>query len=154
MKMIYYHYSFQFYSDTDSIMILEYLDPEIVDSSSLGKWKLEAEYLFCVFLGPKLYGCLDLNGKSNSKVKGFSKKVDLSILEKLLYKDETDKLVQSKWYKLIKESSIEINETSYEIRPTDKKRELVYSENKLVGIANIHINGITVEDQFKISLII
>ena len=42
-----------YYSDTDSIYIEDYLPEELVDSKKLGMWKLEDEYIYAVFIGPK-----------------------------------------------------------------------------------------------------
>lgn len=51
-----------YYSDTDSIFTDVYLPSKLVDPKKLGFWKLENEYIHCILLGPKTYGCLDLSG--------------------------------------------------------------------------------------------
>ena len=51
------------------------------DLKQIGMWKLEDEYLYGVFLGPKTYGCLNTNLKSYSKIKGSKSSVGLDELE-------------------------------------------------------------------------
>lgn len=70
----------------------------MVDNKAIGKWKLENEYIYSLFLAPKLYACLSINGKSYFKVKGFKNTVSIEILSKLLNKTETIELKQSKWF--------------------------------------------------------
>lgn len=61
-----------FYSDTDSLIVDSYLPDELVDNKKLGLYKLEAEYVSFIALGPKVYGAIDVNGKSYTKIKGFT----------------------------------------------------------------------------------
>ena len=61
-----------FYSDTDSLIVDSYLPKELVDNRELGLYKLEAEYVYLIALGPKVYGAMDVNGKSYTKIKGFT----------------------------------------------------------------------------------
>ena len=56
-------------------------------------WKLEDEYIFAVFQGPKTYGCLNTNLDSYSKVKGYKSNVSIESLERLLNRNNTGKLV-------------------------------------------------------------
>lgn len=53
-----------YYSDTDSLIVDSYLPNEFVDSKKIGLYKLEAEYILFIALGPKVYGAIDVNGKS------------------------------------------------------------------------------------------
>ena len=73
-------------------------------------WKLEDEYIFAVFQGPKTYGCLNTNLDSYSKVKGYKSNVSIESLEGLLNRNNTGKLVltQEKWYKKFNEQKVEI----------------------------------------------
>ena len=72
-----------YYTDTDSIFTNIYLDDHFVDSKQIGLWKLEDEYLYGVFLGPKTYGCMNTSLKSYSKIKGYNFSVPLVELDKL-----------------------------------------------------------------------
>ena len=76
-----------YYSDTDSFLTDQPLPANLVDNKKLGLMKLEDEYICSVFLGPKLYGCMDITGESYSKVKGFKDEIPLEILSNL-YIDE------------------------------------------------------------------
>ena len=42
----------------------------MIDPKKLGCFKLEGRYLKFIGIGPKVYGALDLNGNSFTKVKG------------------------------------------------------------------------------------
>ena len=116
---------------------------------SLGLWKLEDEYIFSVFLGPKLYGCLNIEGKSYSKVKGFKKTLNLEILSKLLEIGKTEELRQTKWFKYINESKIHVKDNDYKLSVTDLKRNLIYNNQKLVDTSNIKIKGTTKPYKFE-----
>ena len=135
-----------YYTDTDSVFIDEYLPNDMVDNKIIGKWKLENEYIYSIFLAPKLYACLSINGDSYSKVKGYKKTVGIDILSKLLNKSETVELTQSKWFNRINESTIEIKVGEFEIKPTDNKRDFVYLNDKLVGTKNIKIRSTDVKE--------
>src|SRR6267142_47480 len=67
-----------YYSDTDSIYIDKPLPPEMVDSKSLGKMKLENVLTKAIFLAPKVYYLETVEGKVIYKVKGLSHKIDLT----------------------------------------------------------------------------
>ena len=70
-------------------------------------------------------------------MKGFKHSVGIDILSKLLNKDETLKLTQNKWFKRIKESTIEIKkQEEFEVKPTDNKRDLIIVNNRIVGTKN------------------
>ena len=139
-----------YYTDTDSAFVDNYLPDELVHNKALGLWKLEDEYIYSVFLGPKLYGCLNIHGESYSKVKGFSKTVPLEVLSKFMNLGETQELVQTKWFKIIKQSKITVDENNkYKLRVTDFKRNLIYSNNNLEGTSNLKIEGSTSENKFR-----
>lgn len=64
-----------FYCDTDSIFTNKSLPPEMVDSSTFGKWKLEAEIKTGLFAQGKGYYLEEQDGKETKKFKGITKKI-------------------------------------------------------------------------------
>lgn len=62
-----------YYSDTDSIVTNVKLDNSLIDSKALGKLKLEYEVTKGIFIAPKLYYLLDVNGKEVFRAKGINK---------------------------------------------------------------------------------
>ena len=132
-----------YYSDTDSIYISEYLPNHLVDKKILGKWKFEGEYIYAIFLAPKTYGCLDLNGKHFTKIKGFSSQVTMEDLETILNTNRTDvnKLNQEKWFKDVTGGKIVIKSSPYQLCITDNKRVLIHNEDGiLVNTENKHLS--------------
>ena len=77
-----------FYTDTDSIISDKPLPDYFVDSTELGKMKLEHVVEKGIFLAPKLY-CLKTNNKIITKTRGLSHNIQLNIedFENLLFKD-------------------------------------------------------------------
>ena len=90
-----------FYSDTDSIYINAPLDDNLISDKILGAMKLEHICNKVVFLAPKVYGLLSIDGKEIIKVKGLNNLNDITInhLEELLIKDNKLEIDQDKWYK-------------------------------------------------------
>lgn len=126
-----------YYSDTDSAIVDSYLPEELVDNKQIGKFKLEAEYVLFIALGPKVYGAIDIEGNSYTKIKGFSNQVDLEILDNLLSEDNIHELKQSKWFKDIQKSDITIKVSPYQLQPTNSKRRLIYIDKILRTTENI-----------------
>lgn len=62
-----------YYSDTDSLVTNIKLDESLVDSKALGKLKLEYEVAKGIFIAPKLYYLLEVNGKEVIRAKGINK---------------------------------------------------------------------------------
>ena len=131
-----------YYSDTDSIVIDRPLDPSLVSENKLGLMKLEKVLTKFIALGPKVYGGITVDGVEFTKVKGFKKKVDLSVLEKLLHENCKIELSHDKWNRSIPNGSITVKETEYTLKPTGRKRSLVYSNGILVGTSNIVISKV------------
>jgi hypothetical protein len=138
-----------FYSDTDSIYINKPLSKELINSSEIGKLKLEFIADKAIFLASKVYA-LENYKDYISKIKGLhSKKYfkitekDIEIIndsfsfndfEKLLYKDSFLINHHEKWYKSLEDSSITIKNQVYTLKVTSNKRELIYNnDNKLVN---------------------
>jgi hypothetical protein len=113
-----------YYTDTDSAFTDEYLPADLVDPKKLGYWSLEDEYLYCIFIGPKTYGCLNTEGQSYSKVKGYNSKVSLADLDALLNENEVKHLSQDKWKRFLVESKISIKSTTYDLVVTDNKKRI------------------------------
>ena len=128
-----------FYSDTDSLFVDDYLPSSFVESKKLGLYKLEAEYFLFIAIGPKVYGAIDTEGNSYTKVKGFKDKIDLADLESLLNKDTVQKLTQLKWFKSINKSQINIKMSPYDLKPNSKKRIAIYKDNKFVNTESIKV---------------
>jgi hypothetical protein len=120
-----------YYSDTDSVVIDRELDPGLV-GNQLGQLKLEKVIAKAVFLAPKVYGLIDVNGNETIKIKGVTdeiiKNVHINDLEHLLIKDSSKVFNQSKWYKSLIQGSITINDVLYNLKVTSNKRAAVYNE--------------------------
>lgn len=94
-----------FYTDTDSIYTnlnkdqMDKLYPGMVSNTGLGKLKLEGIFSQSIFLAPKVYCLIDLNGNLTYKVKGLKKDVKLTFkdFESLLTKDNKLTKQQDKW---------------------------------------------------------
>ena len=119
-----------YYTDTDSIIINKPL-PSTLVGSALGQFKLEYEIKEAVFLAPKVYGFRTTDDKSIIKIKGVSSEAmsNLSVadLAKLLVKDSTLMIKQSKWYKDIYKGDISVLETAYQLKATSNKRRPIYN---------------------------
>ena len=120
-----------YYSDTDSIYIDKPLPPEMVDSKSLGKMKLENVLTKAIFLAPKVYYLETVEGKVIYKVKGLSHKIDLTKqdFESLLNKKSFLEKLQIKWRKNLNLGNISVIEQLYTLKVTDNKRKLIYNED-------------------------
>ena len=126
-----------YYSDTDSIYINKPLPEEFISSTELGKMKLEHICTKAVFLAPKVYSLITVDGEEITKVKGITNEglnsINIEVLESLLYKDSKLEVLQDKWYKDLTSGTITIKDQLYTLKVTGNKRELIYQENKLVG---------------------
>jgi hypothetical protein len=130
-----------YYSDTDSIFIDKPLAPHLVGSKGLGLMKLEHVLTKLVALGPKVYGGIDLDGNQFTKAKGLKTPVSLIELESLLNNDNKLILNHDKWFSSLDKGTITISPTSYDLKPTDSKRDLVYKNGILVGTSNKTIDS-------------
>ena len=85
---------------------------------------------------------MNLEGLSYFKVKGYSKTISLEILSNFIDLAYTKELVQTKRFKLIRESKINVDDNSnYKLQITDLKRDLIYENNKLVGTKSLKIDS-------------
>ena len=111
------------YMDTDCIVIYEVIPV----SNELGKYKLEAKYKTVIFLGPKSYAGEHDNGKTFSKLKGYMNSTHWSVFLDLLKKDSSTVLNQTKMNRSLESGNIYLNHTSYKLKITDNKRQIIYN---------------------------
>lgn len=130
-----------YYSDTDSYFLNKPLPGHLVDDKKLGLFKLEKVLTKFVALGPKTYGGIDSSGVEFTKVKGLKTPVTVQQLEKLLIKNNSLNLEQTKWFNHISDSTISVKDSAYNLKPTDAKRNLVYNNGILVGTSNKVVEG-------------
>jgi hypothetical protein len=118
-----------YYSDTDSVVIDKTL-PEKVVGGALGQLKLEHTIEKAVFLAPKVYGLVDINGNEIIKVKGVTQEIasDLHFndLDQLLIEDSSREFTQEKWFKSVIEGDISISDIAYTLKVTSNKRKPHY----------------------------
>jgi hypothetical protein len=122
-----------FYFDTDSIFTNKPL-PDSMIGKELGLLKLEYIFKEAVFLGPKIYAGITIDGNYISKVKGFknSKEIPFDKMKSLLIKDSVLHLNHTLWFRSFKKSNISLKNLTYEFRATENKRKFIFNEN---GIA-------------------
>lgn len=125
-----------YYSDTDSIFIDKPLSQQLVSDKKLGLMKLEYVLTKFVALGPKVYGGININGIEFTKTKGLKTKITVNQLLELLNENNSINVPQEKWFNQLVDSTISIKETSYNLKPTDYKRKLVYKNGVLIGTEN------------------
>ena len=136
-----------YYSDTDSVYVSGDF-PQDVIGKGLGKFKLENTFKDVVFLAPKVYGGITTEGNLIVKIKGLTKsiiKADVTFdkLLTLLNKDSNLVFKQIKSYKSFPyggEGTISLLEQTYNLIPTETKRELIYKNNILVATKPYVIN--------------
>ena len=125
-----------YYSDTDSIDIDKPLPEEYV-GNELGQFKLEHSISRAAFLAPKVYGGIDTNGIEFTKIKGLKSKLTFNQLEYLLNENVSLDIKQEKWFNHLVDSTINVkDDTSYNLKVTNNKRNLIYEKGKLVGTSN------------------
>ena len=128
-----------YYSDTDSVVIDKELPTALV-GNELGQVKLEHIIKRAVFLAPKVYGLLDVDGSEIIKVKGVGydkiSELNLADLESLLFKDSSKELIQEKWFKKVIEGEITISDMIYTLKVTSNKRAPEYLNNGGIEIYN------------------
>jgi hypothetical protein len=121
-----------YYSDTDSIVIDQSLDPSVV-GDKLGLLKLEHTIKKAVFLAPKVYGLVDTEGNELIKVKGVTEEITSNIhindLEALLIEVSSREFTQEKWYKSLVKGEISISDVLYNLKVTSNKRRAIYVDD-------------------------
>ena len=138
-----------FYSDTDSVVIDKIL-PENVVGGALGQLKLEHTIEKAVFLAPKVYGLVDINGNEIIKVKGVTQEIvsDLHFndLEQLLIEDSSREFTQEKWFKSVIEEDISISDIAYTLKVTSNKRKPHYIDGTFDGTSPYNYDEIINND--------
>ena len=118
-----------YYSDTDSAIIDRPL-PSFMVGSKLGQLKLEHTIDKAVFLAPKVYGLVDVDGNETIKIKGVTgevaSKLTINDLEELLIKDSQKEFTQEKWFKKVLEGEITTSDIVYTLKVTSNKRAPQY----------------------------
>jgi DNA polymerase type B, organellar and viral len=118
-----------YYSDTDSIVIDRQLDDKLI-GTQLGQVKLEHVINKAVFLAPKVYGFIDVEGNEVIKIKGVTDEITSNIhindLEYLLILDANKVFSQHKWYKNLIGGNIKITDVLYNLKVTSNKRSAIY----------------------------
>lgn len=125
-----------YYSDTDSVFSENPLPDYLIHDKKLGLLKLEHVLSKFVALGPKVYGGMDINGNEFVKTKGLKTKLSLRDLEELLIENNNKDFKQEKWFNNLIDGHIFVTDSKYNLKATNYKRLLVYSNGKLVGTAN------------------
>lgn len=135
-----------FYTDTDSIYVSEPLPTNLVSDVALGKLKLEYVFEDAIFLAPKVYAGKLADGSEIIKIKGLTKStvasdVTFDKLTLLLNKNSSLVFNQIKSFKDSSLGTINLLEQTYNLIPTENKRELVYSKDgKLIATRPYVIN--------------
>jgi hypothetical protein len=118
-----------YYSDTDSIVIDRQLDEKLI-GSKLGQLKLEHTISKAIFLAPKVYGFIDVDGNEVIKIKGVTDEISSNIhindFDHLLIQDANRVFSQHKWYKSLIGGNITITDVLYNLKVTSNKRNAVY----------------------------
>jgi hypothetical protein len=134
-----------YYSDTDSIVIDQPLDPRLV-GDKLGQLKLEHVIDRAVFLAPKVYGLVDIDASEVIKIKGVTDEVSANIhindLELLLIQDSSRVFNQDKWYKSLIKGEINITDVLYNLKVTSNKRNTIYVDNIFTNTEPLHYDEI------------
>nr|YP_010170410.1 DNA polymerase type B [Phanerochaete carnosa]QRZ60392.1 DNA polymerase type B [Phanerochaete carnosa] len=125
-----------YYMDTDSFFINKPLPDHLVSHNILGKYKLENIYKEAIFLAPKVYAGITQDGNEVIKIKGLShdtinKDVTFDLLKSLLIKNKSLTFNQTKTFRNIAMGSINLLEQTYNLIPTENKRELVFDDNNV-----------------------
>ena len=132
-----------YYSDTDSGVTDKPL-PDNMIGNQLGQLKLEHTITKAVFLAPKVYGLIEVNGNELIKAKGLTKdtikNLKVSNLEQLLKKDATKLFTQEKAYKQLFDANISVSDTIYTLKATSNKRAHVYVNGILVSTKPLNYN--------------
>lgn len=128
-----------YYFDTDSIFIDKPL-PDHMVGKEIGLWKLENIIKEAVFIAPKVYGYIDIEGNEIVKCKGFKENISFNDLKSLLIKDNKLELNQEKWFKSLENSNITIKNQLYNLQVTSNKRNLFYYKINLERTNPFYIN--------------
>ena len=118
-----------FYSDTDSLVVNGPLPDNMVDSTTLGRLKLEHTFKEGIFVMPKVYYLELDDGSVVTKCKGYSGKLSKDQYLGLLEGKSID-LTVTKWFRSLKDSTIQIKRnTPYVINPLFNKRQKLFDSS-------------------------
>jgi hypothetical protein len=127
-----------YYTDTDSIDLNKPLPDNLVSSKELGKMKLENIFKKVVYLAPKLYAAISDKGEI-LKSKGLKESIKYHELFSLLLKGKEKIVYQDKWFKDLKDSTIQIRQTPYTLKVTMNKRQLIYDQDMYINSKPFHL---------------
>lgn len=134
-----------YYSDTDSAVTDAPL-PDIMVGDKLGLFKLEYVISRAVFLAPKVYAFITINGDEIVKVKGIKQdtlsNLKIEDLESLLVQYSSKEFSHEKWFKSIIEGKITTKDVAYNLKITSNKREAIYINNIFEGTKPYNYNDI------------
>ena len=118
---------------------MDKLFPEIIHDTKLGKLKHEYTVKNAVFLAPKCYWLQLEDGNEIVKIKGVKKEalvlamenggLNFDTFKNLLVKDSHMEIQQEKWARDFNLGTINIMETTYDIKQNNNKREWIYNDN-------------------------
>lgn len=121
------------YSDTDSLVLNGPLPPEVCDSATLGKLKLEHTFREGIFAAPKIYYLELENGSSVTKCKGYSGKLRKEQYLELLKGNALDLFI-TRWKRSLVEGSVQIKRNlPYVLNPLFNKRQKVIENGKWIN---------------------
>jgi hypothetical protein len=140
-----------YYSDTDSVYFDGPLPDHFINSTELGKLKLEGIYDQAIFLAPKVYALKNQESEiikiKGLKTKTISEYIDL--LYQLLIKGSKSSFNQEKWFKHLNKGTINILDQTYTLKITDNKRKLIFnSENVLIDTLPFILNNGSLSNTF------
>lgn len=129
------------YTDTDSYFTLNPLPDHLIDEKKLGLFKLVHVFKEFVALSPKVYGGIDIQGNEIIKTKGLKPKITFSQLKSLLdikalSDNDLSLIKQTKWFNSLEAGTITEKDVTYSLKPTDNKRNLIYSKGLFVKTTN------------------
>lgn len=121
-----------YYSDTDSLVTNGPLPSEMIDSSILGKLKLEHTIKEGIFVMPKVYYLETSEGQIVTKTKGLPGKLNKEQYLQLLEGKNIKNLLITKWQHSLKDSKVQIlRNQSYTVQFTFNKRHQIL-ENQIL----------------------
>ena len=138
-----------YYSDTDSIFVVFLNNAALTEDmvgKNIGQLKLEHTIKKAVFLAPKVYAFVTVDGQEIVKVKGVTQDaksdIDFSTIDNLLVKDSSKEFSQEKWYKKTLAGEITVGDVAYNLKATSNKRFSIYERNRFVGTKPYHYDDI------------
>lgn len=104
----------------------------MIDSTILGKLKLEHKIKEGIFVMPKVYYLETSEGKIVTKTKGLPGKLNREQYLQLLEGQNLNDLLITKWQRSLKDSKVQIlRNLNYTVKFTFNKRQQVFENGKL-----------------------